>query len=129
MSHLSRIKTPDLPFPSVAAALQAYSYVLSSLDVRTPWEPLLPFLAYPKTRVYYVPARPCQSIAICFVFHILTIPYVLSLVDHCHIPLHLPPLSSRRRKGDSSVPTAPRAIALGLGGGVYLFDSFARPSM
>jgi hypothetical protein len=33
MSHLSRIKNPDLPYLSIAAALQAYSYVLSSLDV------------------------------------------------------------------------------------------------
>ena len=46
MSHLSRIKTPDLPCPSVAAALRAYPYVLSSFDVQTPWEPLLPSLAY-----------------------------------------------------------------------------------
>jgi len=47
MSHLSRMKNPGLPYPSVAAALRAYGYVLSSLDVRTPWEPLLPSLAYP----------------------------------------------------------------------------------
>jgi len=47
MSHLSRMKTPELPCPSVAAALRAYGYVLSS-DVRTPWEPLLPSLAYPE---------------------------------------------------------------------------------
>src|SRR5882762_9731441 len=48
MSYLSRMKNPDLPCPSVAAALRAYSYVLSSIDVRTPWEPLLPSPAYPK---------------------------------------------------------------------------------
>ena len=42
MSHLSRMKNPGLPCPSIAAALRAYGYVLSSLDVRTPWEPLLP---------------------------------------------------------------------------------------
>ena len=46
MSHLSRMKNPGLPCPSVAAALRAYSYVLSSLDVRSPWEPLLPFLGH-----------------------------------------------------------------------------------
>jgi hypothetical protein len=40
------MKNPDLPCPSVAAALRAYNYVLSSLDIRTPWEPLLPSLAY-----------------------------------------------------------------------------------
>jgi len=33
MSFLSRMKNPDLPCPSVAAALRAYSYVLTSLDV------------------------------------------------------------------------------------------------
>ena len=33
MSHLSRMKNPDLPCPSVAAALRVYGYVLSSLDV------------------------------------------------------------------------------------------------
>jgi hypothetical protein len=36
ISYLSRIKNPDLPCPSIAAALRAYGYVLSSLDVRTP---------------------------------------------------------------------------------------------
>ena len=45
-SHCKSLQ-PALPCPSVAAALRAYSYVLSSLDVRTPWEPLLPSLAYP----------------------------------------------------------------------------------
>jgi hypothetical protein len=33
MSHLSRIKNPVLLYLSVAAALRAYSYILSSLDV------------------------------------------------------------------------------------------------
>ena len=33
MSHLSRIKNPNLPYLSIAAALRAYSYILSSLDV------------------------------------------------------------------------------------------------
>jgi len=46
MSHLSRIKNPGLPCPSVAAALRAYGYVLSSLDVRTPWELLLSLLGH-----------------------------------------------------------------------------------
>jgi len=42
------MKNPNLPRLSVAAALRAYSYVLSSLDIWTPWEPLLPSLAYLK---------------------------------------------------------------------------------
>jgi len=46
ISHLSRMKNPGLPCPSVAAALRAYDYVLSSLDVRTSWEPLLPLLGH-----------------------------------------------------------------------------------
>src|SRR6266576_6688332 len=50
MSHLSWMKNPGLPCSSIAAALRAYGYVLSSLDVRTPWEPLLPSLAYLKLR-------------------------------------------------------------------------------
>ena len=48
MSHLSRMKNPDLPCPSVAAALRAYGYVLSPWMFRTPWVPLLPSPAYPK---------------------------------------------------------------------------------
>ena len=43
MSHLSRMKTPDLPYPSVAAALRAYTLRPASLDV---WEPLLPSLGH-----------------------------------------------------------------------------------
>jgi hypothetical protein len=49
------------------------------------------FLSLSKARVHYVPARLCQSIAVCFVFHILTIPYILSLVDYYYMPLP-PPL-------------------------------------
>jgi hypothetical protein len=33
MSHLSRIKNPDLPYPSVAVALRAYTLRPASLDV------------------------------------------------------------------------------------------------
>ena len=33
MSYLSRMKNPDLPYPSVAAALQAYVLRPVSLDV------------------------------------------------------------------------------------------------
>ena len=33
MSHLSRIKNPDLPYPSIAAALRAYVLRPASLDV------------------------------------------------------------------------------------------------
>ena len=46
MSHLSRIKNPDLLYPSVAAALRAYVLRPASLDIQPPWEPLLPSLAH-----------------------------------------------------------------------------------
>src|SRR6266576_4205285 len=46
ISYPSRMKNPDLPCPSVAAALRAYVLHPASLDVQPPWEPLLPSLAY-----------------------------------------------------------------------------------
>src|SRR6266702_2731576 len=48
MSHLSRMKNPGLPLfvhSSGPAGLRPHT---AFLDVRTPWEPLLPSLAYPK---------------------------------------------------------------------------------
>src|SRR3984957_18418273 len=74
------MKTPDLPCPSIAAALRAYSYVLSSLDVRTPWEPLLPSPAYPKlgfttSQLGLADQSPCLIV----VSHvIIAVPYMLS---------------------------------------------------
>jgi hypothetical protein len=51
MSHLSRMKNPDLPYPSVAAALRAYGYILSSLDVLNSLGTTASFSpAYPKLR-------------------------------------------------------------------------------
>src|SRR6266576_6594605 len=80
ISHLSRMKNPDLPYPSVAAALRAYVLRPASLDVRTPWEPLLPSSSLSKAKVRAL-ARPCQLIAVCLVIsRILTTPCVLSLV-------------------------------------------------
>ena len=46
MSHLSRMKNPDLPYLSVAVALRAYVLHPASLDVQPPWELLLPSLAH-----------------------------------------------------------------------------------
>ena len=65
MSHLSRIKNPDLPCLSIAAALRAYSYVLYSLDVLTSLGTTASFSGLSNAGVHYVPARPCQLIAIC----------------------------------------------------------------
>ena len=93
MSHLSQMKTPDLPCPHVAAALQAYRYVLLPWIFRTPWEPLLPSPAYPKlgfttSQLGLADQSPCLII----VSRIMTVPYMLSLVDHCHIHHAFPPL-------------------------------------
>jgi len=92
MSHLSRMKNPCFAMSvrsSGPAGLQLRPVLLgcsNSLGTTAS------FLGLSKTRVHYVPARPCQSIAICFVFHILTIPCVLSPADHCHIRHASPPL-------------------------------------
>jgi len=43
------------------------------------------FFSLSKAKIHYILARPCQSIAVYFIFHILTIPYILSLVDHYYI--------------------------------------------
>ena len=74
MSHLSRMKNPDLPCPHVAAALRAYGYVLSSLDDSNSLGTTTSF-----TRTY----SPCLinlTAVLLFVSHILAIPCVLSLV-------------------------------------------------
>jgi hypothetical protein len=64
ISHLSRIKNPILLYLSVAAALWAYSYVLSSLDDLNSLGITASFLSLSKAEVYYVPARLCQSITV-----------------------------------------------------------------
>ena len=91
MSHLSRMKNPGLLCLSVAAALQVYGYVLSSLNVQTPWEPLLPSLAYLNLRFTQL---GLANRLLCFIVvsHILTTPCMLSLIDHCYIRLASPPL-------------------------------------
>ena len=84
ISHLSRIKNPELPCLHIAAALRAYSYVLllRCFELLRNYCFLLWLI---KAGVYYVLAMPCQLLAKCliaitFVSHILTIPYILSLV-------------------------------------------------
>src|SRR6266436_5051492 len=63
ISNLSRIKNPDLPCLHVAAALRAYS-TSSSLDVLNSLGTTTSFSSLSKARDYYVPARPCRSIAV-----------------------------------------------------------------
>src|SRR6266566_9696077 len=84
ISHLSRIKNPSLPLfvhSSGPAGLQLYT---ASLDVQTPWEPLLPSSpAYPKLRLVPQLGLANQLIncrILIVVSHILTTPYMLSLI-------------------------------------------------
>jgi len=119
MSHLSRMKNPCFAMSvrsSGPAGLQLCPVLLgcsNSLGTTAS------FLSLSKTRVYYVPARPCQLIAICFIFHILTISYMLSPANYCHIRHASPPLrpikgvrgihpfyhpNTKRRKQDVCIP-------------------------
>jgi len=105
MSHLSRMKNPGLPLfvhSSGPAGLRLHT---ASLDVRTPWEPLLPSPAYPKLR--FVPQLgladrlPCAYSCVPYLDHPLC---AISCIDHCHIRhASTPPKAYRRRKGDSSI--------------------------
>src|SRR5436853_7257113 len=81
ISHLSRIKNPGLLLfvhSSDPAGLPLYT---ASLDVRTPWEPLLPSSSLSKAKVRAL-ARPCRLIdcRMPVVSYILTTPCVLSLI-------------------------------------------------
>ena len=93
MSHLSRMKNPDLPYPSVAAALRAYVLRPASLDVLASLGTTASFSGLSKARVHYVPARPCQLITVsCYYFPYLNHPLcAISCVDHCHIRHASPP--------------------------------------
>ena len=108
MSRLSRIKNPNLLCPSIAAAPWAYSYILSSLDVlNSLGTTAFFFTAYPKlgfttSQLGLADRSPCLII----VSYILTVPCVLSLVNHCYIRhASPPPRAYRRCRGDSSVLT------------------------
>ena len=82
MSHLSRMKNPNLPYPSVAAALRAYVLCPASLDVLATLGTTASFsglsrLGFTTSQLCLANCLPCL---VAFVSHILTIPYVLSLV-------------------------------------------------
>src|SRR6266576_3706747 len=86
MSHLSRMKNPNLPYPSVAAALRAYVLRPASLDVRTPWEPLLPSsLAHPKLRFAPQLGLADRLLYACYVPYLNHPLYAISCINHCHI--------------------------------------------
>ena len=108
ISHLSRIKNPDLPYLSIAAALRAYVLRPASLDVSASLGTTASFsgLLRPGFTTSQLCLANCLSclVAVAFVSHILTIPCMLSLVDHCHIRhASFPPKAYQRRKGDSSI--------------------------
>ena len=82
MSHLSRIKNPDLPYPSVAAALRAYILRPTSLDVLVSLRITASFssLLRPGFTTSQLCLANCLPCLIAFISYILTIPCVLSLV-------------------------------------------------
>src|SRR6266705_4355291 len=84
MSHLSRMKNPDLPYPSVAAALRAYVLCPASLNVLASLGTTASFSGlsrpgFTMSQLCLANCLPCL-VAVAFVSHILTIPCVLSLV-------------------------------------------------
>src|SRR6266700_2884734 len=84
ISHLSRMKNPDLPYPSVAAALRAYVLRLASLDVLATLGTTASFSGL--SRPGFTTSQLCLAncllclIAIAFISYILTIPCMLSLI-------------------------------------------------
>ena len=82
MSRLSRIKNPDLPYPSVAAALRAYVLRPASLDVPATLGTTTSFsgLLRPGFTTSQLCLANCLPCLVAFVPYILTIPCVLSLV-------------------------------------------------
>src|SRR6266699_1950812 len=84
ISHLSRIKNPDLPYPSVAAALRAYILRPASLDISATLGTTTSFSSL--LRPGFTISQLCLAnyllclITIAFISYILTIPCVLSLI-------------------------------------------------
>ena len=84
MSHLSRMKKPDLPYLSVAAALRAYVLRPASLDISASLGTAASFSGLTRpgftTSQLYLGNYLSCLIAVAFISHILTIPYILSLI-------------------------------------------------
>ena len=84
MSHLSRMKNPDLPYLSVAAALRAYVLCPASLDVLATLGTTVSFSGLSKPG--FTTSQLCLAncllclVAVTFVSYILIISCVLSLV-------------------------------------------------
>ena len=93
ISHLSRIKNPDLPYPSVVAALRAYVLRPASLDVSASLGTTASFsgLLRPGFTMSQLCLAICLPCLVAFVSYILIIPYMLSLVNYYYIYYASPP--------------------------------------
>ena len=106
MSHLSKIKNPDLPMSvrsSGPAGLRTTSCLLGCFSHLGNHCFLLWLI---KAGVHYIPAMPCQLLAVSYCrFPYLDHPLcAISCIDHCHIRhASSPPKAYRRCKGDSSI--------------------------
>ena len=89
MSHLSRMKNPDLPYPSVAAALRAYVLRPGSLDVSATLGTTASFSGL--SRPGFTTSQLCLANCLSCLVAIACFPYLdhplcaISCVDHCHI--------------------------------------------
>ena len=96
MSYLSRIKNPDLPYPSVAAALRAYVLRPASLDVSASLGTTASFSGL--SRPGFTTSQLCLANCLLCLFAIACFPYLdyplcaISCIDHCHIRHASPPL-------------------------------------
>jgi len=94
MSYLSRMKNPGLPLFVHSSGPAGLPLHTASLDVRTPWEPLLPSLAYLKpgfttSQLSFTNRLPYAYSCIPYLDHPLC---AISYIDHCHIRHASPPL-------------------------------------
>src|SRR6266571_1211634 len=82
ISYLSRMKNPNLPYPSIAAALQACVLRPASLDVLVSLGTTVSFssLLRPGFTTSQLCLANCLPCLVALVSYILTIPCVLSLV-------------------------------------------------
>jgi hypothetical protein len=96
ISYLSRMKNPGLPLFVHSSGPTGLLLHTASLDVRTPWELLLPSLAYPKpgfttSQLSFTNRLPYTCSCVPYLNHPLcAISYCL--VNHYHIHYASPPL-------------------------------------
>ena len=90
MSHLSRIKNPDLPYSSVAAALRAYVLRPASLDVSASLGTTASFSGLLKPG--FTTSQLClANYLLCLIAIAACLPYLdhplcaISYINHCHI--------------------------------------------